>query len=74
MSETTPKMLAKNYFADIMGINLEYAVETYDWQSWYPMTDNGFSVSGFWNSKDKKPIPEGYEMDRAQRVLKKTAG
>jgi len=23
---TTPKMLAKNYFADIMGINLEYAL------------------------------------------------
>jgi len=24
--KATPKMLAKNYFADIMGINLEYAL------------------------------------------------
>jgi len=30
--ETTPKMLAKNYFADIMGINLKYALEAYDWE------------------------------------------
>ncbi len=26
------KMLAKNYFADIMGINLEFALEAYDWE------------------------------------------
>jgi len=30
--ETTPKMPAKNYFADIMGINLGYALEAYDWE------------------------------------------
>jgi len=47
--ETTPKMLAKNYFADIMGINLGYALETYEWQDWYPMTDNGITVTGFWD-------------------------
>lgn len=44
-----PEMLAKNYFADIMGINLEYALEAYDWQDWCPMTDNGITVSGFWD-------------------------
>jgi len=44
-----PEMLAKNYFADIMGINLEYALEAYDWQDWYPMTDNGITVTGFWD-------------------------
>ena len=48
MFETTPKMLAKNYFADIMGVNLGYTLETYDWQDWYPMTDNGITVTGFW--------------------------
>ena len=45
MFETTPKMLAKNYFADIMGINLEYALEAYGWQGFYPMKDNGITVT-----------------------------
>jgi len=35
--ETTPKMPAKNYFTDIMGINLEYALEAYDWITHYPI-------------------------------------
>jgi hypothetical protein len=48
--ETTPKMLAKNYFADIMGISPEYALEAYDWQGFYPMTANGITVTGFWDS------------------------
>ena len=30
MSETKLKMFANNYFPDIMGINLEYALEAYD--------------------------------------------
>jgi hypothetical protein len=38
-------MMVKNYFADIMGINLEYALEAYDWQGFYPMTDNGITVT-----------------------------
>ena len=37
--------MVKNYFADIMGINLEYALEAYDWQGFYPMTDNGITVT-----------------------------
>ena len=49
MSKRTSKMLAKNYFVDIMGINLEYALEAYEWQDWYPMTDNGIMVTGFWD-------------------------
>jgi len=47
--ETTPKILTKHYFLDIMGINLGYALETYDWQDWCPMTDNGITVTGFWD-------------------------
>ena len=60
----TPKMPAKNYFADIMGTNLEFALETYDWKDWHPMTDNGLTVAGFWDSRGHKPVPEGYELDK----------
>ena len=63
MFETTPKMLSKNYFADIMGINLEFALEAYDWEGWYPMTDDGVTVTGFWDQRQGVPDPEVYELD-----------
>jgi hypothetical protein len=50
----TPKMPAKNHFPDIIGINLEYALDAYDWEGWNPMTDNGITVTGFWD-KSKGP-------------------
>ena len=56
-------MLAKNYFADIMGINLEYALETYEWEGWNPMTDDGITVTGFWDKRKGIPNPEVYEPD-----------
>ena len=71
MFEATPKMLAKNYFADIMGISLEYALQNYDWQSWYPMTDNGITVTGFWDARKGVEIVEGYELDESRRYLRK---
>ena len=37
MVEITPKMPAKNHFPDIIGINLEYALDAYDWEGWKPM-------------------------------------
>ncbi len=59
MTKITPKMLAKNYFADIMGINLEHALEAYDWEGWNPMTDNGITVTGFWDkSKGIRRLPQ----------------
>ncbi len=45
----TPKMLAENHFPEIIGINLEYALDTYDWEGWNPITDNGITVTGFWD-------------------------
>lgn len=63
MFETTPKMLAKNYFADIMGINLEFALEAYDWEGWHPMTDDKVAVKGFWDQRKGVADPEVYELD-----------
>jgi len=37
MFEITSKMLAKNYFPDIIGINLKYALDAYDWEGWNPI-------------------------------------
>ncbi len=74
MFATTPKMLAKNHFADIMGINLEYALETYDWQNWYPMTDNGVTVTGFWDRRKGVTDPEIYELDERGVYVRKNCG
>jgi len=45
--ETTPKMLAENHFPEIIGINLEYALDTYDWEGWNPITDMGLLLAVF---------------------------
>jgi len=71
MFETTPKMLAKNYFADIMGINLEYALEAYDWEGFYPMTDNGITVNGFWDKSKGIPDTAEYELDDRGAYVRK---
>lgn len=64
-------MLAKNHFADIMGINLEYALETYDWQNLYPMTDNGVTVTGFWDRRKGVPDSKVYELDERGGYVRK---
>jgi hypothetical protein len=71
--ETTPKMPAKNHFSEIIGINLEYALDVYDWEGWNPMTDNGITVSGFWD-KSKDPqitqIDADYKKEEKNKDLK----
>jgi len=61
--ETTPKMLAENHFPEIIGINLEYALDTYDWEGWNPITDNGITVSSFWDKRKGVHDPELYQID-----------
>ena len=47
------KPVAENYLPDIIGTNLQYAVEAYVWETHVPMTDDGAIVSGFFDmSKD----------------------
>jgi hypothetical protein len=54
-------MLAKNHFPDIMGINLDYALKTYDWQDWYPVSDNGITVTGFRNESQGLTEPDNLQ-------------
>jgi len=63
MFQKTPKMLAENHFPDIIGINLKYAVETYDWQGWYSISDNGVTVTGFWDKLKGVPDPDIFQLD-----------
>jgi hypothetical protein len=34
-------------------------------------TDDGVTVSGFWNSEKNKEFPTGYEMDASRQYLKR---
>ena len=63
------KMQAEKHLPDIVGINLEYALDTYDWEGWVPMTDNGITVSGFWDKKRDLQVPEGYVIDDSESFL-----
>ena len=68
--DSTGKMQAYKHIPEIIGINLEYAIETYDWEDWRPMTSNGITVTGFWDLRKGDELPEGYEMDLSGRFLK----
>lgn len=70
-AQKIPKMLAKNYFADIAGINLQYALETYEWKGWRPITDDGVTVAGFWDSSKGPEVSQGYIADVSQKYLKR---
>lgn len=66
-----PKPIARNYFADIIGTNLKHALEAYKWEEWRPLTDDGVTVSGFWDSRKSKEPPAGYEMDASGKYSKR---
>ena len=69
----TGKMFAKNHLADIIGINLQYALRTYEWVDITPMSDDGLTVSGFWDKKDYVDFPEGYVMDDSGDFLTRSS-
>ncbi|MCK5783913.1 MAG: hypothetical protein KAH06_05665 [Desulfobacterales bacterium] len=52
------KPVAENYLPDLIGTNLQYAVEAYVWETHVPMTDDGAIVSGFFDT-GKAELPEG---------------
>ena len=70
-SRKIPKPIARNYFAEIIGTNLKYTLETYEWGKWRPLTEDGKTVSGFWDSEKVKEPPIGYAMDASGRYLKR---
>ena len=52
------KPIAENYFPDIIGTNLQYAVEAYVWETHVPMTEDGKIVSGFWDRRKDEGLPQ----------------
>ena len=70
-SHKAPKPIAKNYFADMVGINLKHSLETYEWEEWRPLTDDGITISGFWKSEKTKELPTDYAMDASGQYLRR---
>ena len=65
------KPIAENYLPDIIGTNLQYAVEAYEWKTHIPMTEDGVIVSSFWDGRKGEELPEGYEMYKGARFLRR---
>ena len=65
------KPVAENYFPDIIGTNLQYAVEAYVWETHVPMTEDDKIVSGFWDRRKEDELPEGYNLAAGGRMLKR---
>lgn len=64
------KMFARNYPAEIFSINIHHVLDEYEWEEFYPMTDNNITVTGFWDPRKTPDMPEGYVMDETGRYLK----
>jgi hypothetical protein len=69
--EPPVKMRAQNHFADIAGINLRHALQTYDWENWLPITDDGSTVAGFWEGSGNREQPRGYVMEEGGKYLRR---
>ena len=45
-------------------------LDEYEWEEFYPMTDDNITVTGFWDPRKTADIPSGYMLDRSKRYLK----
>ena len=45
-------------------------LEEYEWEDFYPMTDNNITVTGLWDPLKTPNMPAGYVMDESKRYLK----
>jgi len=70
-SKTRTKMFAGNYFPDIIGIYLEYALDECDWEGWKQMSNDGITVTGFWDKNKGGPDPNEYLNLLPQTTLSK---
>lgn len=66
------KLIADYVLPEIIGTNLNHAVDAYEWQTYTPLTEDGTIVSGFWDREKEKEPPAGYEMDPEGRFLRKS--
>ena len=55
----------------MMGTNIKNALEAYGGQGWHPMTDNGITVTAFWDKPKGVPDPKLYELDERGLYVKK---
>ena len=65
----SPRPIASNYLPDLVGINLQHALATYAWGDWRPLSDDGVTISGFWDTAQVAAPPAGYVMAQDGRYL-----
>ena len=70
-SGKTVKLVAEYCLPDIIGTNLQYAVDAYAWETHVPMTEDGIIVSDFWDRSKDEGVPDGYMMDAEGKFLRK---
>jgi len=71
--KSSPKVHAKSIGADLCCINLEYALEAYDWTGYAPaVTPDGNSIADFILLDADGNPPPGYKWEPTRRVLRKT--
>ena len=68
------KMEAAKHPEDIFGDGLHHVLELYEWGTLRPLTDNGVTVSGFWDTRTGESPPQGYVMDESGKFLRRMAG
>jgi hypothetical protein len=71
VAENQLKPVAENYLPDIISTNLRYAVETYQWTTHIPTTEDGIMVSGFWDRSKPGELPKGYELEDGGKFLRR---
>ncbi len=42
---SSPKMQGEKHLSDIIGTNIHHALEAYEWEDAYPVSENGVTVS-----------------------------
>ncbi len=66
-----PLPIAGNHIPDLIGVNLEHALTTYAWGDLRPLSDDGVTVSGVWQSEHPDEGPPGYVLSDDRRCWRR---
>ena len=70
-SAQPPLPIAGNHIPDLIGVNLEHALTTYAWGDLRPLSDDGVTVSGVWQSEHPDEGPPGYVLSDDRRCWRR---
>lgn len=70
----TLQLWAASHFDDLIGTNLQHAVENFVWEEWRPITADGKTIADFWNLAAAPALPPGYTLDESGAFVIRQAG